>query len=95
MGFAKGPDNQEQVNTVVKHTERIVETPVFKEIVVEKPVYRECVHPPGQLQRINAALTGEQPEPVGSGLLPPADAASGLQLRHNDPEADRGGRAVP
>ena len=42
MGFAKGKD-QDQTNTIVKHTERIVETPVFKEIIVEKPVYRDVV----------------------------------------------------
>lgn len=71
---------------------------VYSEVqrdVIEKPVYRDCVHPPMQLQRINAALTGEQPEPAGRGLLPPADAASGLQLRRDDAQADRGGWAVP
>jgi hypothetical protein len=71
---------------------------VYSEVqrdVIEKPVYRDCEHPAGQLQRINAALTGEQPEPAGRGLVPPADAASGLQLRRDDAQADRGGRAVP
>lgn len=38
--------------------------------VHENIVYRDCVHPPGQLQRINAALTGRPAEPAGDRQLP-------------------------
>lgn len=71
---------------------------VYQEVqreVLERPVYRDCVHSPDQLQRINAALTGEPTEPAGRGLVPSADAAGGPQLRRDDAEADRGGGAVP
>lgn len=71
---------------------------VYQEVqreVLERPVYRECIHSPDQLQRINAALTGQPAEPAGRGLVPPADAAGGLQLRRDDAKADRGGGAVP
>lgn len=40
----------------------------------EKPVYRDCQHDAGSLQRINAALTGREPEPPGGGQLPRLDA---------------------
>ena len=71
---------------------------VYQEVqreVLERAVYRDCVHSPDQLQRINAALTGQPAEPAGRGLVPPAGAADGLQLRRDDTEADRGGGAVP
>lgn len=71
---------------------------VYQEVqreVLERAVYRDCVHSPDQLQRINAALTGQPAEPAGRGLVPPADSAGGLQLRRDDAEADRGGGAVP
>lgn len=71
---------------------------VYQEVqreVLERPVYRECEHSPDVLRRINAALTGQPAEPAGRGLVPPADAAGGLQLRRDDAEADRGGGAVP
>ena len=42
--------------------------------VHEKPVYRDCRHDAGSLQRINAAITGREPEPVGGGKLPRLDA---------------------
>jgi len=63
--------------------------------VSERVVYRDCGHSPEQLQRINAALTGIQSEPAGRGLVPPADAAGGPELRRDDAQADRGGRPVP
>lgn len=71
---------------------------VYQEVqreVLERAVYRDCVHSPEQLQRINAAITGQPAEPAGRGLVPPADPAGGLKLRGNDAEADRGGGAVP
>ena len=40
----------------------------------EKPVYRDCRHDAGSLQRINAAITGREPAPVGGGQLPRLDA---------------------
>lgn len=40
----------------------------------EKPVYRDCLHDAGSLQRINAAITGREPEPPGGGQLPRLDA---------------------
>lgn len=64
--------------------------------IQNQPVYRDCVHPAGQLQRINAALgaVGE-PEPAGNGQLPAAGAAAGSELRRDDREADRSGNPVP
>ena len=41
----------------------------------EKPVYRDCRHTPGGLRGVNAALTGDDPEPAGSGQLPAASAS--------------------
>lgn len=40
MGFSSGPESKDTSNTIIKHTERIVETPVFKEVIVEKPVFK-------------------------------------------------------
>lgn len=70
----------------IKVQHRTVTQEVQRE-VLERPVYRDCVHSPDQLQRINAALTGSRPEPAGGGLVPPAGAASGLQLRRDDAQA--------
>ncbi len=75
-----------QNRTIMNEVQREVQT---------NTVYRDCRHSDEQLRRINAALTGEQLEPAGRGLVPTADAASGLQLRRDDTQADRGGRAVP
>jgi len=55
----------------VKHT--TVRAAVEREIH-EKLVYRECVHSADQLQRINAAITGREPQPAGGGKLPRLDA---------------------
>jgi hypothetical protein len=55
----------------IKHT--TVRAAVERE-VHEKLVYRECVHSADQLQRINAAITGREPQPAGSGKLPRLDA---------------------
>lgn len=40
----------------------------------EKPVYRDCRHDAGSLQRINAAITGREPDPAGGSKLPRLDA---------------------
>jgi hypothetical protein len=40
----------------------------------EKPVYRDCRHDADSLPRINAALTGREPQPAGGGKLPRLDA---------------------
>lgn len=42
--------------------------------IYEKPVYRDCHHDAGSLQRINAAITGREPDPAGSGKLPRLNA---------------------
>lgn len=47
--------------------------------------YRECRHSPEQLRRINAAITGDEPQPAGSGLVPKAGPLVGRQLRGDDP----------
>ncbi len=58
---------------------RLTNTTITQEVrreIESHPVYRDCVHSPEQLQRINAALTGEPAaEPAGGGQLPPAGAA--------------------
>lgn len=51
----------------IKHT--TVRAAVEKEIH-EKLVYRDCSHSADQLQRINAALTGREPEPPRGGVVP-------------------------
>lgn len=43
-------------------------------VIREVPVYRDCVHDERVFQRINAALTGSEPEPAGGGQLPAASA---------------------
>ena len=78
----------------IKIQHRTVQQEVQREIL-ERPVYRECVHSAEQLRRINAALTGEPAEPAGGGVLSAAGAAGGSELRRDDDQADRGGRAVP
>ncbi len=55
----------------IKHT--TVRAAVEKEIH-EKLVYRDCQHSADQLQRINAALTGREPEPPRGGVVPRLDA---------------------
>lgn len=55
--------------------------------VSERVVYRECVHSPEQLQRLNAALTGEPAKPAGRGLMPSADTAGRFELRRDDNQA--------
>lgn len=48
-------------------SEQIVQ-PIRQEIR-ERVVYRDCKHSPGQLQRLNALITGaEPPAPGGSGV---------------------------
>lgn len=77
---------------------RVRNTTVRQEVereIRENVVYRDCVHGPGSLQHINAALTGERAQPAGGGKLPPADAADRADIRRNDDQADRGGRPVP
>lgn len=91
---AKVADITAKAISGIKVQNRTVYQEVQRE-VLERPVYRECVHSPDQLQRINAAIAGQPAEPAGRGLVPPADAAGGLQLRRDDAEADRGGGAVP
>ena len=61
---------------------RTIQNEVQREIS-ERVVYRDCSHSPEQLQRINAAITG-QSEPAGRGLVPRADAAGGLKFRGDD-----------
>lgn len=80
--------------TKIKVQNRTVYSEVQREIT-EKPVYRDCVHSPEQLQRLNAAITGERPEPAGRGLVPRTDAALGPDVRRDDAEADRGRGPVP
>lgn len=56
---------------------RVQNRTVYSEVqreITEKPVYRDCVHSPSQLQRINAALTGEATEPPGDRGVPASDA---------------------
>jgi hypothetical protein len=57
--------------------------------------YRDCVHSPEQLRRLNAAITGDEPEPAGSGLVPKAGAAGGWLLRRNDGQAGGSLSTVP
>jgi len=40
----------------------------------EKPVYVACSHDADSLQRINAAITGREPDAASSGKLPRLDA---------------------
>lgn len=57
------------INTTIRQeTEREVRT---------NTIYADpgCRHPPEQLQRLNAALTGTGPERAASGVLPEPDAA--------------------
>lgn len=61
--------------TIRQETEREIQTQIQ---------YRDCVHSPDQLQRINSALTGEDPQPAGSGLVPKAGPLVGSQLRSDD-----------
>ena len=56
----------------IKVQNRTIHTEVQREVQTNT-VYRDCRHSPEQLQRINAALTDEQPEPAGRGLVPHAD----------------------
>jgi hypothetical protein len=49
--------------TIRQEIEREIQTNV---------VYRDCKHSPEQLQRINSALTGDDPLPAGSGIVPKA-----------------------
>lgn len=73
--------------TIRQETEREIQT---------NTVYRDCRHSPEQLRRLNAALTGDDPEqPAGSGLVPKAGPLVGRQLRGDDAQADRSGAAVP
>lgn len=52
-------------NTIIKQEiERVIQT---------NTVHRECVHPDGQLQLINEALTGDRAVPAGDRILPKAD----------------------
>lgn len=77
---------------------RVQHTTVRQEVereIRENVVYRECVHSPGSLQHINAALTGERAKPAGGGELPPADTPDRSVIRRDDDQADRGGRPVP
>jgi len=64
--------------TIRQETEREIRT---------NTVYAECRHSPEQLQRLNAALTGDDPLPAGSGLVPKAGPLVGQQLRSDDPKA--------
>lgn len=50
-------------------------------------IYAECRHSDEQLQRLNAALTGDEAGPAGGGLVPKAGAALGQQLRGDDGQA--------
>lgn len=59
----------------IKVQNRTVYSEVQREIVEKPAVYRDCVHSPLQLQRINAALTGEPAEPPGDRGVPASDAA--------------------
>lgn len=54
-----------QITTIRQEAEREIRT---------NTIYAECRHSPGQLQRINAALTGAASEPAGGGLVPPPGA---------------------
>lgn len=56
-----------RITTIKQEVEREIRT---------NTVYADCRHSPGQLQRINEALTGAASEPAGRGLVPPADALS-------------------
>jgi len=47
--------------TIRQETEREIQTNVQ---------YRDCVHSPEQLQRINAAITGDATERPGGGVVP-------------------------
>ena len=76
----------------VEHT--TIQNEVQREIR-ERTVYRDCMHSPEQLQRLNAAITGQRTEPAGSGVVPRADAAARGQRRGDDGKAARGGGAVP
>lgn len=64
--------------TIRQETEREIRT---------NTVYAECRHSPEQLQRLNSALTGEDPQPAGSGIVPKAGALVGQQLRGDDGKA--------
>lgn len=64
--------------TIRQETEREIRT---------NTVYAECRHSPEQLQRLNAALTGDDPQPAGSGLVPKAGPLVGQQLRGDDGQA--------
>lgn len=55
----------------IKHT--TVRAAVEREIR-EKPVYVACNHDADSLQRINAAITGREPDPAGGSKLPRLDA---------------------
>lgn len=75
-----------QNRTITNEVQREVQTNV---------VYRDCRHSDEQLRNINAAITGIQPEPAGSGLVPRTGPAGRADLRGDDSQADRGSRAVP
>jgi hypothetical protein len=76
----------------VQHT--TIEQEVRREIET-RVEYRDCRHSDEQLQRINAALTGREPEPAGGGELPRAGAADEPELRRDDGQAGGGGGPVP
>lgn len=78
----------------IKVQNRTITNEVQREVQTNT-VYRDCVHSPDQLQRINAAITGEGTVPAGRGIVPPVDAAPGLKLRRDDAEADRDRGPLP
>lgn len=43
MGLAKGDSGGDTQNKVIHHTEKIVETPVYKEVIIERPVYKDVI----------------------------------------------------
>lgn len=59
--------NRPKNTTIVNEVRREIQT---------NTVYAECKHSAAGLRGVNAALTGQRPEPAGGGQLPAADAAA-------------------
>lgn len=66
QGAAEAIAKIEVKNTTIRQT--------LEREIHEKPVYVACSHDADSLQRINAAITGREPDAASSGKLPRLDA---------------------
>ena len=43
MGFSKGNNLENTANVVIQHTEKIIEVPIYKDVVVERPLFNDVL----------------------------------------------------